>query len=130
MMIRSAIFKIRNNTCFLSSSSIRYMSVLNLSDKPAMEKFTAMNNKSVLYFTATWCPPCKMISPIYETLSKTHSEVGFGKVDVDDNAESAAEFKISAVPTFIFFNNDKVHATISGADQAKLEQLIEELKES
>lgn len=36
----------------------------------------------------------KKISPIYETLSKTHSEVGFGKVDVDVNAESAADFKV------------------------------------
>ena len=54
-----------------------------------------MNDKSILYFTATWCPPCKAIKPVYEKLAKEYPEVAFGKIDIDDNQETAAEFEVS-----------------------------------
>jgi len=75
--------------------TFRHMSVVNLSDKSAVDKFLNMNDKSILYHTATWCPPCKMISPVYDQLSKTHSEVAFGKIDVDVNSETASHFQVS-----------------------------------
>lgn len=56
--------------------------VVNLSDLDAVTKFRNINSKSVVYLTATWCPPCKMISPIYDELSKDDAfhQVAFGKV--------------------------------------------------
>ena len=41
--------------------------------------------KQILYFTASWCPPCKMIAPIYASLAETYPAVAFGKIDIDDN---------------------------------------------
>ena len=70
-------------------------SVFNLSDEEAVDKFRTINDKSILYFTATWCPPCKAIKPVYEKMSKDHPEVAFGKVDIDDNAEAAAKYEVS-----------------------------------
>lgn len=69
--------------------------VYNLSDESAVEKFSKIHDKSILYFTATWCPPCKMIKPVYESMAKQYPDIGFGKVDVDENAESASTFEVS-----------------------------------
>jgi thiol-disulfide isomerase/thioredoxin len=104
------------------------MAVAVLGDGDAVSKFRSVNPKSVMYFTATWCPPCKMISPIYTALSETYPDVAFGKIDIDDNQESATEYKISAVPTFVF-SRGKVESRFSGADKAQLEKLVKELTE-
>ncbi|KAL3783899.1 hypothetical protein ACHAW5_007043 [Stephanodiscus triporus] len=103
------------------------MSVTVLSDGDAVAKFRAVNPKSIMYFTATWCPPCKMISPIYTTLSETYPDVAFGKIDIDDNQDSAMEFKISAVPTFVFSRGEATVNKFSGADKAQLEKFVKEL---
>ena len=102
-------------------------SVVTLSDKDVVTKFRNINSKSVLYFTATWCPPCKLISPFYTELSTKYPDVAFGKVDVDDNQDSAVEFQISAVPTFIFSNGEETVNKFSGADKGELEKLIRDL---
>ena len=80
-----------------------------------------------MYFTATWCPPCKMISPVYDELSSRYPDVAFGKVDVDDNQDSAVEFQISAVPTFVFSKGKEVATKFSGADKGQLEKLVQDL---
>ena len=108
-------------------SCSRYMSVISLSDSDAVTKFRTINSKSVMYFTATWCPPCKMIAPIYDELSDKYPDVAFGKIDVDDNQDSAVEFEISAVPTFIFSKGDESVNKFSGADKGQLEKLVQDL---
>lgn len=55
---------------------------------------------TVVDFTATWCGPCKMISPIFESYSKVYPTVKFIKVDVDENDEITASAEVSAMPTF------------------------------
>ncbi|KAL7533434.1 hypothetical protein ACHAXR_009484 [Thalassiosira sp. AJA248-18] len=103
------------------------MSVVTLSDSDAVQKFRNINSKSVMYFTATWCPPCKMIAPVYDELSKKYPDVAFGKIDVDDNQDSAMEFQISAVPTFVFSKGEEAVNKFSGADKGQLENLVQEL---
>jgi thiol-disulfide isomerase/thioredoxin len=103
------------------------MAVTVLSDGDAVSKFRSVNPKSVLYFTATWCPPCKMISPIYAALSETYPDVAFGKIDIDDIQDSAMEFKISAVPTFVFSRGEDAVNKFSGADKVQLEKFVKEL---
>jgi thioredoxin 1 len=104
--------------------------VVTLSDANAVSKFVSMHPKSVLYYTATWCPPCKQIAPIYESLSSEyHPEIAFGKVDVDENSEAAAEYEISAVPTFIFCAGaNSVVDRFSGADRTQLATMIQKLQ--
>ena len=78
-------------------------------------------------FTATWCGPCKFIGPIFEELAEKHKEnVVCVKVDVDENAETAQDCGIAAMPTFQFYRNLKKIAEFSGADPNKLEALLQE----
>jgi thioredoxin 1 len=62
-------------------------------------------------------------------LAEKYTEnVSFGKIDVDDNSDAAAEYQISAVPTFIFSHNEEIVERFSGADPNKLEALIKDLE--
>jgi thioredoxin 1 len=77
----------------------------------------------VIDFFATWCGPCKRIAPHFEELAKKyHPHIQFLKVDVDESAELASDFDISAMPTFLFLKNGVIVKRVEGADMAALEQ--------
>ena len=71
--------------------------------------------KSVLYFTADWCQPCKKVKPIVEELNREYLPGMFQMVDVDIEKEMAQTFQIRAVPTFVLFENNKEINRITGA---------------
>ncbi|KAI0297593.1 putative thioredoxin [Multifurca ochricompacta] len=82
----------------------------------------------VIDFWATWCSPCRMISPIFEKLSDTDTftQVKFYKVDVNEQSEIATEVGISYIPAVIVFKNgDKVKGVIS-ASPAAFESLVKD----
>ncbi|XP_050315069.1 thioredoxin-2 [Anthonomus grandis grandis] len=78
----------------------------------------------VIDFFATWCGPCRMISPKLEELAKEYSNVHILKIDVDECEELAMEYKISSMPTFVFIKNKQVIMTFSGANYDKLKAAI------
>jgi len=60
-------------------------------------------------FHATWCQPCKMMSPILKEVSQEIGDKGkIIKIDVDKNQSAAASFSVRGVPTFILFKEGKV----------------------
>lgn len=66
-------------------------------------------------FWATWCGPCKMMSPVVEELaSELEGKVKVGKVNVDDEEELARKFGIMSIPTFIRFKDGKQEAMVIG----------------
>ena len=67
-------------------------------------------------FWATWCGPCKMVSPIIEELAKEYEDkVNFVKVDVEQNKELASKYSIFSIPTLAIFKDGKVIAQAAGA---------------
>ncbi|KAJ1394248.1 Thioredoxin-like superfamily [Sesbania bispinosa] len=79
---------------------------------------------AILYFTATWCGPCRFISPIYTSLAEKYPKVVFLKADIDEARDVAARWNISSVPTFFFVKNGKQVDSVVGADKSTLENKI------
>ncbi|KAK4215489.1 Thioredoxin [Rhypophila decipiens] len=86
-------------------------------------------------FYADWCGPCKAIAPMYEQLAKTLSIpnfLAFAKINVDTNKAVAYQYRVSAMPTFLFFKNSKQVAAngntmIQGADWPSLKAACEKM---
>jgi thioredoxin 1 len=79
--------------------------------------------KTVYYFTADWCPPCKKTRPVVEELNKDQTTAGFQIIDVDDNPDLVKNFNIRSVPTFILFEGGIEKNRIIGGQSR--EQLVE-----
>ncbi|MCL4356685.1 MAG: thioredoxin [Candidatus Thermoplasmatota archaeon] len=92
----------------------------------------ALKNDKILVvdFWATWCAPCRFLSPVIEELAGEYAgRINFGKVDVDENPHVSAKFDIRSIPTVIMFKNGKVVDTSIGAVpkqmlEAKLKRLL------
>ncbi|GAX15563.1 hypothetical protein FisN_3Hh030 [Fistulifera solaris] len=119
-----ARYAVRNN------SMRNFSTVQKLADSNAVEDFRNLNSKAVMYFTASWCGPCKAISPMYQEMATKYTDIAFGKVDIDENADSSMEYEISAVPTFIFFEDNKAVALVRGADVKGLQSNLDLLQNS
>ncbi|XP_063693131.1 thioredoxin 1-like [Bolinopsis microptera] len=85
---------------------------------------SADNQLVVVDFSAEWCPPCKMIAPKYEALSKKETSVKFYKVDVDVADDVSQKAGISCMPTFKFYKNGECVETLEGASEDKLKALV------
>lgn len=68
----------------------------------------------VVDYWAPWCGPCKTMMAALEGLSTSYTNVKFCKVDVDENADLAAAYKISSLPTLIFYENGEEVRRITG----------------
>ena len=68
----------------------------------------------VVDFFATWCGPCKMLSPVIDELSGELENVNFVKVDIDQSMDLAQKFKIVYVPTLKVFKNGEEVDTLMG----------------
>ncbi len=67
-------------------------------------------------FWASWCAPCRIVSPIIEELAKEYEgKVKVGKLNVDENQQRAGEFGIMSIPTVMIFKDGKPVKTIIGA---------------
>ena len=82
----------------------------------------------VVDFTASWCPPCKMIAPHFDQIASENPDIVCVKVDVDDAADIAGLEGISAMPTFKFFKGGNQVHMIQGANLPAIKAKVAELK--
>ncbi len=70
----------------------------------------------IVDFWATWCGPCRMLSPILDELEEEMADkISVVKVNVDDADEVAARYRIMSIPTLLFFKNGQVVDKTVGA---------------
>jgi thioredoxin 1 len=74
------------------------------------------SKKTLVAFSAPWCGPCKVLTPILEEVENetNREDCQFVKVDIDTHQELAAKYEIKAVPTTILFENEEITNTNVG----------------
>jgi thioredoxin 1 len=83
----------------------------------------------VLDFSAEWCGPCKMLSPIIDELALEYPDVEIQKIDVDTEKNLTIEYKVRSIPTIIFIKDDEImHKHVGSANKLQIVELIESLK--
>ena len=78
-------------------------------------------------FWAAWCGPCRVMAPTVDSLASDYAgRVGVGKLNVDENPETAERFGIRSIPTLLLFKDGKVVESAVGlADKTRLTELVE-----
>ena len=66
-------------------------------------------------FWASWCGPCRMVSPIVDEIAKERSDIKVGKINVDEQQELASAFQIMSIPTLVVVKNGKIVSQSLGA---------------
>lgn len=72
------------------------------------DAFVGGTDVAVIDFSATWCGPCKVLTPTVEALAgELKDQVNIGKVDIDAEQDLAIKFSVMSVPTLLFFKGGK-----------------------
>ena len=69
----------------------------------------------LLDFWASWCGPCRMLSPVVDEVDEERTDVKVGKVNVDEQPDLAAEFGVMSIPTLLVFRDGKLASQSVGA---------------
>ncbi len=95
--------------------------VLHLGGKEFDKEVLQSAIPAVVDFYADWCGPCRMVSPIVESLSREYAgKVKFVKIDTDKNQGLAERYDIMSIPTVMIFKNGEIRDKIIGASPASL----------
>ena len=79
---------------------------------------------------ASWCGPCRMFGPVFQTASEKHQDITFGKIDTEDQPALSAAARISSIPTLMAFRDGILVFSQPGAlPAASLEQLIQAVRD-
>jgi thioredoxin 1 len=65
-------------------------------------------------FWAPWCAPCRMLGPILEEIDKEFNDITIGKLNVDENPQTAQEFRIMSIPLVILFKDGEAVESLLG----------------
>ena len=92
------------------------MSVLHIT-AAGFEEILKSDKPVLIDFWATWCGPCQMMAPILEEFAAEHPEILVGKVNVDEEADLAAAFRIQSIPTLVAIRDGQLLKVAVGVQQ-------------
>ena len=91
------------------------MSVTNINKNNFQNEVLNSEKPVLLDFWASWCGPCRMVSPIVDEIAAERGDIKVGKVNVDEDRELAAQFGVMSIPTLVVMKGGKVVNQMVGA---------------
>ncbi|RKH03630.1 thioredoxin [Corallococcus carmarthensis] len=103
--------------------------VIELGDADFQREVLESQEPVLVDFTATWCPPCRVIAPVIDSLAAEYKgRMKMAKLNVDDHPRTPEQYGIRAMPTLLFFKGGKVVKQVVGAvPRAKLEEAVRQV---
>ena len=102
------------------------MSVMEITKDNFEEEVLQAEKPVLLDFWASWCGPCRMVSPIVDEIAEETTAVKVGKINVDEEEELAREFGIMSIPTLILMRDGKiVKQSVGARPKAAILEMIE-----
>lgn len=104
------------------------MADLNFTDQNFQNDVLKSDTPVVVDFWAPWCTPCRIVSPTIEQLSQDYKgKVKVGKMNVDDNIQTAGTYGVMSIPTVMVFKNGQpVKATVGAQSKDAYKRMIDE----
>lgn len=101
------------------------MSVITVT-KENYEKEVLQSEKKVLIdFWASWCGPCRMVSPIVDQIAEEHPEIKVCKVNVDEEQELALQFGVMSIPSlFVMENGEIVNKSVGMQSKSQILEML------
>ncbi|WP_418745552.1 thioredoxin [Frisingicoccus sp.] len=91
------------------------MAVIELTQENYQKEVIESDKPVLIDFFATWCGPCKMVSPVVDEIANERPDIKVCKLDVDRNLDLARSFQVMSVPTLVAMKNGEIVNKIIGA---------------
>lgn len=91
------------------------MAVITITKENFAQEVLQSEKPVLLDFWASWCGPCRMLSPVVDEVAEERGDVKVGKVNVDEQPELAGQFGVMSIPTLLVFEQGKLVRQAVGA---------------
>ena len=101
--------------------------MLNRNDDNIQELIDS-NTHAIVMFGASWCGPCKVFKPKFQSISEENEDIVFAYCDVDETSTLASELEVQSIPTVVSFFNGVEDATVVGPSVDRVKELVEKIR--
>ena len=91
------------------------MAVLTITKENFTNEVLNSDQPVLLDFWASWCGPCRMVSPIVDEIAEERTDIKVGKINVDEQGELAQQFGVMSIPTLVVMKNGQIANKAVGA---------------
>lgn len=101
------------------------MSVITITKENFNQEVMKSDKPVLLDFWASWCGPCRMVSPVVDQIASERGDIKVGKINVDEQPELAGAFNVSGIPTLMVMKGGKlVNQMVGARPKAVIESML------